>query len=250
MSAKSLERNLNGSSKNIVKVNRQPFMNCYYKSVNYIVKQNGAPKQNERKRLHDLASSNPRSFWHEIRRLKQNKSKECNVSLQAFYEHFSQVYSENSQFVIDHVETFVENNFSEEAASEHTSNANSLDMPISQDEVIKAISKLKRNKSPGLDLLPPELFIDAADLLCGPICTLFNHIFSNSKYPESWTRGVLVPVPKKGDLSDANNYRGITLTSIFSKLYSHILDNRLRSWAEENNIINEISLASEKIKVQ
>ena len=199
-------------------------------------------KQNERKRLHDLASSNPRSFWHEIRRLKQNKSKECNVSLQAFYEHFSQVYSENSQFVIDHVETFVENNFSgnaEEAASEHTSNANSLDMPISQDEVIKAISKLKRNKSPGLDLLPPELFIDAADLLCGPICTLFNHIFSNSKYPESWTRGVLVPVPKKGDLSDANNFRGITLTSIFSKLYSHILDNRLRSWTEENNIINE-----------
>ena len=45
MSAKSLERNLNGSLKNIVKVNRQPFMNCYYKSVNYIVKQNGAPKQ-------------------------------------------------------------------------------------------------------------------------------------------------------------------------------------------------------------
>ena len=51
--------------------------------------------------------------------------------------------------------------------------------------------------------------------------------------------GVLVPVPKKGDLSDANNYRGITLTSIFSKLYSHIVDNRLRSWTEENNIINE-----------
>ena len=112
-------------------------------------------------------------------------------------------------------------------------------MPISQDEVIKAISKLKRKKSPGLDLLPPELFIDAADLLCSPICTLFNHIFANNTYPESWKRGVLVPVPKKGDLSDANNYMGITLTSIFSKLYSHILDNRLRSWTEENNVINE-----------
>ena len=48
-----------------------------------------------------------------------------------------------------------------------------------------------------------------------------------------------MPVPKKGDLSDVNNYRGITLTSIFSKLYSQILDTRLRSWAEENKIIND-----------
>ena len=47
------------------------------------------------------------------------------------------------------------------------------------------------------------------------------------------------PVPKKGDLTDVNNYRGITLTSIFSKIYSHILDNRLRTWADDINILNE-----------
>ena len=115
----------------------------------------------------------------------------------------------------------------------------SLDVPISREEVLKAVSKLKRNKSPGLDLLPPELFIDSSDLLCGPICKLLNFVFSSSSYPLSWTKGVIVPVPKKGDLSDVNNYGGITLTSIFSKLYSQILDTRLRSWAEENKIIND-----------
>ena len=174
--------------------------------------------------------------------MKENKSKQSNVSLQTFYDHFSQVYSENSAFSINHVETFVENNLSGNSgatASVDIETTDSLDLPISREEVIKAISKLKRNKSAGSDLLPPELFIDAADLLCDPMCKIFNHIFSNKSYPKSWTMGVLVPVPKKGDLSDANNYRGITLTSIFSKLYSHILYNRLRSWAEENNIINE-----------
>ena len=45
-------------------------------------------------------------------------------------------------------------------------------------------------------------------------------MFVNSIYPEKWTR-----VLKKGDLSDVNNYRGITITTIFSKIYSHILDN-------------------------
>ena len=36
-----------------------------------------------------------------------------------------------------------------------------------------------------------------------------------------------------------NNYRGITLTSIFSKLYSHILEARLRTWSENNNVIDD-----------
>ena len=50
-------------------------------------------KRNERQRLYALATSNPKSFWQEIRQLKENKSKQSNVSLQTFYEHVSQVYS-------------------------------------------------------------------------------------------------------------------------------------------------------------
>ena len=76
-------------------------------------------------------------------------------------------------------------------------------------------------------------------MLADPLCKLFNFIFENNLYPGSWTRGIVVPVPKKGDLSDVNNYRGITLTSILSKIYSHILDNRLRSWVDDINILNE-----------
>ena len=45
-------------------------------------------------------------------------------------------------------------------------------------------------------------------------------MFEKGIYPDSWTRGIIVPVPKKGNLNDANNYRGITLTSIFSKIFS------------------------------
>ena len=80
------------------------------------------------------------------------------------------------------------------------------------------------------------------------ICKLFNYILCNNLYPDSWTKGILVPVPKKGDLSDVNNYRGITLTSIFSKIHSHILDERLRTWAENNNIIDDCQFGFRKNK--
>ena len=189
-----------------------------------------------------MATDNPREFWREIKRMKGGGSSQCKIELSDFYQHFKHVFSDDSNFSSEHVEQFMNQNFNTNAnhtETEQQYDTSLLDSPITRDEVQNAISKLKRNKSPGLDLLPPELFIDAADLLADPLCKLFNFIFENNLYPESWTRGIVVPVPKKGDLSDVNNYRGITLTSILSKIYSHILDNRLPSWADDINIFNE-----------
>lgn len=165
------------------------------------------------------------------------------MSLQDFVEHFKDVYSENSNFTQNFVEDFVSDNLADTdidtPIGDRSLDTSSLDAAISVSEVIKAVSHLKRNKSPGIDLLPPELFIDSVDLIGNMLCKLFNYIFSNSIYPSSWTKGLVVPVPKKGDKNIVNNYRGITLTSIFSKIYSQILDLRLRAWAETNNIISD-----------
>ena len=50
------------------------------------------------------------------------------------------------------------------------------------------------------------------------------------------------------DKKDVNNYRGITLTSLFSKIFSNILDNRLRKWSENNNILNDCQFGFRKGK--
>ena len=68
---------------------------------------------------------------------------------------------------------------------------------------------------------------------------LFNTIFTNGVYPVSWSEGVITPIHKKGSLVDTNNYRGIILINTLSKIYSHILNNRLLNWASEHNKISE-----------
>ena len=45
-------------------------------------------------------------------------------------------------------------------------------------------------------------------------------MYSNCIYPENWTKGIIVPIAKKGNINDVNNYRGITL-SIICLRYSH-----------------------------
>ena len=71
------------------------------------------------------------------------------------------------------------------------------------------------------------------------LCKLFNYIFDNNLYPEIWKKGIIVSVPKKGNLNDVNNYRGITLTIIFSKIFSMLIDTRLRTWANDNNVLHD-----------
>ena len=43
-----------------------------------------------------------------------------------------------------------------------------------------------------------------------------------------------IPLFKKGDMNNPSNYRCISLCDTSSKLYSKIINNRLREWVEQN----------------
>ena len=98
---------------------------------------------------------------------------------------------------------------------------------IRLDEVIKAIKHLKNYKAPGEDGLFPEMFKVEEDGLVYYLRRLFNEIWVTGIVPSSWKNGVIVKVPKKGDLSQCGNWRGITLSPIALKIFSIILLNRL-----------------------
>ena len=68
---------------------------------------------------------------------------------------------------------------------------------------------------------------------------LFNVIISTGTYPGLWGEGFIVPIFKKGDIENVENYRGITLLSVVGKLFTSILNNRLNDWAENYNVYIE-----------
>ena len=110
---------------------------------------------------------------------------------------------------------------------------------ITESEVIKAIKQLKHGKSSGPDLLINEFFIYTCDILASKITTLFNVILMSGHFPKRWTEGVIIPIHKKGNKGAVGNYRGITLLSVFGKLFTRVLNNRLTFWAESYGILIE-----------
>ena len=66
---------------------------------------------------------------------------------------------------------------------------------------------------------------------------LFNGILTSGIFPNSWLTAVLIPVFKKGDQRDPNNYRGISLASCLAKLFTNIINNRLIEWSKAYDTI-------------
>jgi len=100
-------------------------------------------------------------------------------------------------------------------------------------EVELAIGKLKSHKSPGIDEIPAELIKAGGGTICGEIHQLITSIWKKEKLPEEWKESIIVPIHKKGDKTDCNNYRGISLLPTTYKILSNILLSRLIPYAKE-----------------
>jgi hypothetical protein len=99
-------------------------------------------------------------------------------------------------------------------------------------EVEIAIRKLKSYKSPGTDQILAEL-IKAGSETCSEIHKIICSIWNKEELPQQWKESTTVPIHKKGDKTDSNNYRGISLISTACKILSNILLARLTPYVSE-----------------
>ena len=64
------------------------------------------------------------------------------------------------------------------------------------------------------------------------ILKLCNDVWRTGVWPSAWTKSIIIPLPKKGNLKSCNNYRTISLISHPSKILLKVILNRLRPQAE------------------
>ena len=99
--------------------------------------------------------------------------------------------------------------------------------PPTETEVRSAIQMTKDGKAAGFDSIHAEMLKADLNTSVKVFTDLFRNIWDTNVIPVDWAKGLIAKIPKKGNLQDCNNWRGITLLSIPSKVFCRILLSRI-----------------------
>ena len=108
------------------------------------------------------------------------------------------------------------------------------DLPT-MEELIKAVGKLKTGKAGGSSGILPEMVKAAcsdSDFL-ELLLSLVHQAWKERQVPKEWTDAILVPIPKKGDITKCDNWWGIALLDVVGKVVARVVQGRLQDLAEE-----------------
>ena len=176
--------------------------------------------------IHRTLTNNARdsnAFWSIIRNVSQKKANDPNIDINKWKQHFTNLLQakETNTKTTPVIRGDIYNEI--------------LDSPISPVEVRTAIHNLRASKAPGIDSIPGGCIKEAGESIIPFLTKLFNAIYDLHDFPEIWSHSVIVPIHKKGDTSNTDNYRGISLLCALGKVFTAILAKRLRVWMEREN---------------
>ena len=207
--------------KNLLKTVSKDYKQTMHRNINKF-------KLDKIEKLKSLKRSNPREYW---RIINNNKGPKCQAPLDDLFNYFKKINNpppEHDETVP--VQGEVQNYPYNEA----------INLPITTEEITEAVAALQNNKSPGSDQILNEHIKSTLSSLLPIYLKLFNIIFDNGIFPESWVLGNIIPIYKnKGKAQNPENYRPITLLSCVGKLFTRIISNRLTKYAEEYNLLND-----------
>ena len=110
---------------------------------------------------------------------------------------------------------------------------------LSFQEFEKAFKTLKRNKSIGCDGLNGNVIIDVYDSIKVILFKIFKASLEEAGFPEKYKIAKVIPVFKKGDKENIENYRPIYILLIFSEVLERIIYHRLYEYFRNNNFLHK-----------
>jgi potassium voltage-gated channel Eag-related subfamily H protein 8 len=112
-------------------------------------------------------------------------------------------------------------------------------VPIIENEVESVIKNLKGKFSVGYDEIPEYVVKHCASFIRGPLTHIYNMSIKSGIFPEKFKIARLKPLYKKGDIQNMQNYRPISVLSVFSKILKKLIYNRLIMFLKKHNILTE-----------
>ncbi|MBA1446783.1 MAG: hypothetical protein FE835_18145 [Gammaproteobacteria bacterium] len=110
---------------------------------------------------------------------------------------------------------------------------------VTPEMISKKIKKMKDNKSPGVDGIPPKLLKEIVDQISTPLAIFFNLSLKEGIVPLEWKEANITPLFKKGSRNRTENYRPVSLTSVLCKLLETLIRDHMVEFLVKHKLIND-----------
>ena len=183
---------------------------AYYKKLNH--------------KIRTLRSTNSKDYWTLLNKSTESNKVHAKICIETFMEHFKKLNQNDAPVSENEAQ-----NVTEPGGLDESNDL--LNESFNENEIGLLISRLKKNKACGIDLIRNEFLKKAPPEFIAFICKFFNIILSSGQIPDIWCQGLIMPLYKsKGSPSDPDNYRGITLLSCLGKLFTACLSSRISNY--------------------
>ena len=109
---------------------------------------------------------------------------------------------------------------------------------VTPEMIAKKIKKMKDNKSPGVDWIPPKLLKEIVEQISTPLAKCFNFLLEKGILPSEWKEANITPLFKKGSRNKPDNYRPVSLTSVVCKLLETLIRDHTVEFLVKRKLFN------------
>lgn len=148
-----------------------------------------------------------------------------------FADHFSAVTETT-------LRTYYGNSLSFSCSTSRILSYNFFFHPVMDREVVDVINSLKNNKSVGADSISAKILKMVGAHIGGHFAHCINLSISTGVFASLLKKAIVVPIYKKNNIHDVENYRPISILSIFSKVFERIIFNRMMGFLDQFNILD------------
>ena len=108
---------------------------------------------------------------------------------------------------------------------------------VSENTILTIFKNTKVSKAAGLDNLFGRFLKDGAKVLAKPVTELCNLSITSGKFPDSCKIAKLKPIYKKSSLTEASNYRSISLLPLISKVIEKVIHDQTSTFLNSRNLL-------------
>ena len=110
---------------------------------------------------------------------------------------------------------------------------------VSQSYVLKQVMSMKTKKSVGLDEISMYILKESISEMIESFTFLINKSLSEGVVPDKWKVAKVIPIHKKGDKLDFNNYRPISLLPCASKVMERVVQRQLLDYLKCHSLLSQ-----------